>query len=110
KMSGRLRLIALEHAPEFPAGANRQNLAAAAASRNYRRFIYRQGGYADADPEQATGRLERSLASITRTAQTEGPLLGPASYIAIVDRSPEVELGTPSASEEASFHVVFGEW
>ncbi|MCH8046597.1 MAG: hypothetical protein IID44_23060 [Planctomycetes bacterium] len=32
------------------------------------------------------------------------------SYVAIVDRSPEVELGLESAQEEASFHVIVGRW
>ena len=36
--------------------------------------------------------------------------LKPGSYLAIVDRSPEVVLGVSSAREEASLHVVLGKW
>ncbi len=110
KAAGRLRLAAVEHTPEFPPGTDRQTLAAAAASRNYRRRIFRPRGYGEVDANQATSRLEKSLAAAAHSAQTDRPLLGPASYIALVDHSPEVELGTPSAAEEASFHVIRGQW
>lgn len=36
--------------------------------------------------------------------------LGPRRFVAIVERSPEVVLGLEGASEEASLHVVAGEW
>jgi hypothetical protein len=37
-------------------------------------------------------------------------LLTPGSYIALLPECAEVELGTPSAREEASVHVIVGEW
>jgi len=39
-----------------------------------------------------------------------GNELTPGSYFAVVERQPELELGTPVAHEEGSFHVVLGEW
>jgi len=36
--------------------------------------------------------------------------IAPGSYVAIVRSQPELELGTPSAREEGSFHVVLGQW
>ncbi|NLY00579.1 MAG: hypothetical protein GXY83_31165 [Rhodopirellula sp.] len=110
RASSRLLTIAGQHAPQFPPGTDRQSLAAAAASRNYRRFVYRAGGYGDVEPNQATSRLEKSLASATGSVLPARPPLAPGSYFAVVDRSPEVELGTPSASEEASFHAILGQW
>ncbi|HEY2148794.1 MAG TPA: hypothetical protein VGH32_12715, partial [Pirellulales bacterium] len=47
--------------------------------------------------------LERSLRDWTQS-------LGPRSFVAIVEQSPEVVLGLDSAHEEASLHVVAGEW
>jgi len=36
--------------------------------------------------------------------------LRPASYVAVVDRSPETLFGTEPVQEEASLHVIVGEW
>ena len=36
--------------------------------------------------------------------------LSPGSYVALVPHVAEVELGTDAAREEASFHVIVGEW
>ncbi len=52
-------------------------------------------------PTQASGRLEQM-----RTL--DGML--PGSYVALVDRSPEVVLGVPSPREEPSSHVIVGQW
>jgi hypothetical protein len=54
------------------------------------------------------GRMEAGLAAALQ--QVIDGKLPPRSYVAIVDRSPETELGTPSAEEEAGFHVVVGRW
>ena len=110
EQQGRLRQIALEHRPEFPPGTNRQSLAATAASRGmFRRYRY-WGNYGNVNIGQASSRLEQSLGRIGGTRTPDAPLLEPRSYLAVVDRSPEVELGTPSAREEASFHVILGSW
>lgn len=55
-------------------------------------------------PMQKAGVLEVSLAA-ARAASLE-----PGSYVAIVERSPEVVVGTDSAREEASLHVILGKW
>jgi hypothetical protein len=47
--------------------------------------------------------LERSLRAWTQS-------LGPQSFVAIVEQSSEVVLGLDSAHEEASLHVIAGEW
>jgi hypothetical protein len=47
--------------------------------------------------------LERSLRDWTQS-------LGPQSFVAIVEQSPEVALGIDSVHEEASLHVIAGEW
>jgi hypothetical protein len=53
-------------------------------------------------PAQSTGRLETALGAPAA--------LAPGSYLAIVEESPEVVLGTPSAREESGFHVILGKW
>jgi hypothetical protein len=53
-------------------------------------------------------RLEAGLADVFQQL-TDGKL-DARSYVAIVERSPETELGTSAAQEEESFHVVVGRW
>lgn len=41
---------------------------------------------------------------------TGSPLYGPRSYLAIVARSPELEIGLDGVEEEDSFHMIIGRW
>jgi hypothetical protein len=61
--------------------------------------LYNSGG---------SGTLERELADLVE--QMVKDKLPPKTYVAVVESSPEVELGTPSAREESSFHVIRGQW
>ena len=61
-------------------------------------------------PSQNTSLLEIALQRPQASASTDDPRFRPGSYLAVVKRSPEVELGTPVAEEEASFHVILGTW
>ncbi len=69
---------------------------------------YRTSGGNEPAPMQSTGILERSLTAIQE--ELLSGQLPPRSYIAIVEHSPEMQLGAPSAHEEASLHVVVGSW
>jgi len=55
-----------------------------------------------------TGSLERALDETLRAASLGE--LPTRSYIAIVERSPEFELGLDSATEESSYHIIYGRW
>jgi hypothetical protein len=55
-----------------------------------------------------TSLLERSLTETFRSAIEAR--LPKRSYVAIVDRSPEFELGIDQAADESSLHVIFGRW
>lgn len=59
------------------------------------------------DPAQRTGMLETSVAAVAKLAAGD---LAPRSYVAIVGRSPEIELGLPKARVESEFHVIRGNW
>ncbi len=60
------------------------------------------------------GNLRQAQMELHMTAATE--LLGGTTflptraYIAIVEKSPECQLGISSAVEESSFHVIYGRW
>jgi len=62
------------------------------------------------DVTQRTGRMEMTLSQLAVPDSPDYTLRVPGSYIAIVDKSPEVEPGTTSAVEEESYHVIIGRW
>ena len=55
--------------------------------------------------------MEVTIAALMdETSLADMPILEPGSYAAIVDRSPDVALGTSAAVEESSFHLILGTW
>jgi len=61
-------------------------------------------------PTARTSRLEAMLRALGTPVGSGAAALKPGSYVAIVEQSPEVVLGTPAAREESSFHCVLGTW
>jgi len=101
---GRLQRTFHERRPALPAGMDRRGATGYFGWRSYRRpwrWVSSQAALPPA--RQATSVLETSLG--VRAANMD-----PASYVAVVERSPEVVLGTPSAREEAALHVIVGTW
>src|SRR5262249_39673749 len=54
------------------------------------------------------GILDRSIADLRDQAKNNA--LPSKTYIAIVEQSPEVQLGTTAAQPEESLHVIVGRW
>ncbi len=71
---------------------------------------YDGSAWADTWATQEDSCLERAIASLRSPHGGDGALATRGSYAAIVEQSPEVELGVESAREEASFHVILGRW
>ena len=104
----RLAAIGQENEPAFPRDLDPTAIRYLYGSRySYRRAmlgIYSPGGRPN---ELPPGLLEDSIRALVRPGAGS---LTPRSYVAIVERSPEVVSGTPSAREEAGFHVIHGTW
>ncbi len=66
------------------------------------------GGTALPDASQNTSVLERTFRETAE--QLKDNKLLRRSYVAVMETSPGVELGTPGAREETSFHLVVGKW
>jgi hypothetical protein len=49
--------------------------------------------------------MERALSQLRMNGK-----LKPGSYVAFAPAEPDLETGAPKAREEASFHVIMGEW
>lgn len=62
------------------------------------------------EASQNTGRMETALARVLAITPDRTAPLGPGSYVAVVERSPEVALGLDDAQEKDSLHVVVGQW
>ena len=104
----RLQNIWQENQPNYPPGVNVQMMRST-RSGNYRYADYAsQSGTA---PSQGTSRLEETLAALTGgVSRKDLADFQPSSFVAVVDQSPEVVLGTPAAREESGFHVIIGRW
>ncbi len=94
--------------PQFPTGMDRDYYDMGRP----RRYWYR--GYYDpglSPPTPQTSRLERLLAEAAMPNSVGGGAgMARRNYVAVVRESPEAALGTPAAREEASYHVVLGEY
>lgn len=98
-------------APDYPPGMGPEGPATYVGMGAFNRswaWAYNPKG--TPDPTQATSRLEQAIAVLHARRSRQAAPLEPGSYLAIVQRSPEVVLGTPSAHEEAGFHLVHGTW
>jgi hypothetical protein len=67
------------------------------------------GGLPQSFVSYQTSLQETLLASLAGADDRKLPLT-PGSYVAVVDRSPEVVFGVPSPREVQGYHVVFGKW
>lgn len=74
----------------------------------YRNYGWFNNGNPASDAQQNTSLMEQSIHALRqKLLQNQLP---PKSYVAIVKTSPMMEIGTPSAHEEASFHIILGRW
>jgi hypothetical protein len=73
-----------------------------------RRYYPRQFSTVQTPTGGDTSLLERSLHKAIDDARLRQ--LPPRSYVAVVDRSPEFEIGVENATEESSLHVIYGRW
>lgn len=105
--SQRLQKTFMQHVPTFVLGMDQQSL----QSTTYRGRLFWWANQTNLpDPIQSTSMLETALTTPHVSASTDDPRLRLGSYLAVVRRSPEVELGVPEAEEQASFHVILGTW
>ncbi len=103
KAAARLRKVLMDNEPAFPLGMVGQSHVHALGARRRPPYYYHTSVQIPASPEKSL--MERGL-----TALCVAGKIKPGSYVAVVQRQPELELGTPGAEEKGSFHVVLGEW
>ena len=102
-----------DQAPHFPEGYYFGGSRGFLGLRGASRTSYRTYGYSG-NQSNGAGRhksaLERGINGAWQGFQGEPNGLAPGSYVAIMDRSPELEIGLESSKEEEGLHVVHGKW
>jgi len=75
-------------------------------------YFRRYYNYNDTDTTFSAPSFQSSLLerSIGRACSVDSPGWRPGGYVAVTETSPETPLGYAAAHEEASFHVIVGQW
>jgi hypothetical protein len=102
-----LRSLLADQRVEVPVGLDPQRYSLF-GMRSY--TSYSQWNNTLPNPSQNTSLLEHRLQNIALWWPPEQSRVTAKSYLAVVDRSPEVLFGTEPVKEEASLHVIVGEW
>lgn len=89
-----------------PAGMNANNYGLFGVRQRY--YYYSNSGTDLDAPSLRTGVLERGIGA--SCSMSSSHKLGPRTYVAVMETSPEVSIGVESAREESSFHVILGRW
>ncbi|MCC6126785.1 MAG: hypothetical protein IT426_17620 [Pirellulales bacterium] len=112
KISSMLAAAYGQNQPGFPDGVDPRDMRNSAFGRSRYFWYYRNLEEVAMSSSLMERRMEKC---VTLSGFDTIPVLGffplaPGSYVALTEKLPEIELGTKSAREEASFHVILGEW
>ena len=105
-----LRELIDQHTPQIPPEVADSQNSGNWGSPGFRNNFYPKASNNDNLPPvtQGTSRMETTIARLRE--KLRWGKFEPRTYIAIVDRSPEVEIGLDSARDEDSFHIIVGKW
>jgi hypothetical protein len=106
----KLRKLVTEHTSELPAALAGNESEYAAMQRAQWRMYSGQYGADLSEHNLDTNLANDALTRLAGLAGQNGLTLPPRSYVAVTATGPEVEFGMKSAEEQASFHVIVGQW
>jgi hypothetical protein len=78
--------------------------------RQARRLYGNRFGFQSGESKLSTSLMSEAVAELAGVSGGPALALPPRSYVAVTATGPEVETGMRGAVEEASFHVVVGQW
>ena len=104
----RLRKLVTENSPKVPAALAGED-SSYAIGNQWRMYAGRYGPYSSGQSLE-TNLANIALADIAGLEGRAGLALPPRTYVAVTATGAEVEFGMDGAEEEASFHVVVGQW
>jgi hypothetical protein len=74
------------------------------------RRIYRQLGFSYSEDSLSKNLATEAVSKLAGLTTEPALNLTPRSYVAVTETGPEVVIGMPGVEEQASFHVVVGQW
>jgi hypothetical protein len=106
----RWRDIVTNNQPEAPAELAAPDSDFMMLQRREQMRMYRRSGIQYGEQRLSTNLVSEMLDELAGLSNQPALNLPPRSYLAVAERGPEVELGMSGAEEEASFHVIVGQW
>jgi hypothetical protein len=107
----RVRQLLTDNKPEPPAAlAAEESDLLLMERRNTQRMMRSRYGLSYSDERLSANLMNDELANLAGLDGGPALQLPPRSYVAFTETGPEVVTGIPRAREEASFHVVIGQW
>ncbi len=106
----RFRELVVENAPEPPAALSGDDSHYSVMQRRQWRSFGGRFGNQSGESRLEANLMNEAVAELAGLAGRPALALPPRSYVAVTATGPEVELGMPGAKEEASFHVIVGQW
>jgi hypothetical protein len=107
----RFRDLVLDNEPQPPTALSDGNSPYSLIERRQSSPMYRgRFGFQANEARLATSVVSESLAELAGLTGRPALALPPRSYVAVTETAPEVELGLRGAEEQASFHVILGQW
>jgi hypothetical protein len=105
----RFRKIVAERSPQTPDALVGTNPQSSFQRRQWMAMRGRYSGYSGNETIEAN-LANASIATLAGTDGREGLALPPRSYVAVTQTGPEVVFGMDGVLEDASFHVIAGQW
>jgi len=107
----RFRQLVMENEPQPPAALlGDDSHYAVMQRRQFRQMYGGRFGIQRSEARLTTSLVNEALVELAGSAGRPALALPPRSYVAATATGPEVELGVHGAEEEASFHVILGQW
>jgi hypothetical protein len=105
----RFRQLVLANQPQIPSALSSSNSDLPVFERRPAR-VYRQFGFQYSDDSLRENLASKALETLAGLTNEPALNLPARSYLAVTETGPEVVIGMSAAEEEASFHVIVGQW
>jgi hypothetical protein len=106
----RWREVTTKNEPEAPAALSAPDSDFALLQRREQMRLYRRSGFQYSDERLSTNLVNEMLDELAGLSTQPALNLPPRSYLAVTETGIEVAIGMDGAEEDASFHVVVGQW
>jgi hypothetical protein len=106
----RLRKYVTERSPQMPDALAGETQRSSVNQRRRWQAATGQFAYYSSYESMETNLPSVAIADLTGNSGKQPLVLPPRSYVAVTETGPEVEFGMDGVDEQASFHVIVGQW